>query len=304
MSGGDDLGSDDDDLLDQSWAKHDQPLDAFEDDELVGSSDAQPTNELSLSTTKRKIPALESNDDNQDADDTTSTSKKKAKVQKMPTTGRKLLLAASKSIENDDTEVQAAYLWTCFTHSLLQAGETPEGIEKFTKSNFFGSSRIEKSEGKIRPKSMASFLKGGALSSMKRLKKWKLTGNPMVVIVCISARRAVQVLKEISSLNCRAAKLFSKHMDIKEQTAMLSKNSYSIAVGTPNRLLKLFKTRTEDDSPALSLEFTELFVIDCHKDNKDFTVFTMNDTAPDLMKFIQLAAVPEIKKGTFKFAMF
>ena len=87
--------------------------------------------------------------------------------------------------------------------------------------------------------SMSKFLKSGILSSAKRLKKWKHTKSPMVIIICASARRAVSILKEISSLNVRAAKLFSKHMNIDDQIAMLESNKYSISVGTPNRLLKL-----------------------------------------------------------------
>lgn len=153
---------------------------------------------------------------------------------------------------------------------------------------------------------MASFLKGGALSSMKRLKKWKYTGSPMVVIVCLSARRAVQILKQLSPLNVRAAKLFAKHMDVDEQIAMLRNSSFGIAVGTPNRLLKLFEIGgSEEGKGALTLDGTELVVIDNQEDSKAFTVCTLNDTAPDLMQFLNRAVVPQMRKRqTLKLAMF
>ena len=143
----------------------------------------------------------------------------------------------------------------------------------------------------------------------------------MVIIVCISARRAVQILKQLSPLNVRAAKLFAKHMDLDEQKTMLRTNSFGIAVGTPNRLLKLIESGDTTDggsgsdsddsdgptaaSGALSLEATELLVIDNHEDSKAFTVCTMNDTAPDLMQFLHKAVVPQLRKRqTLKIAMF
>ena len=139
----------------------------------------------------------------------------------------------------------------------------------------------------------------------------------MVIIVCISARRAVQILKQLSPLNVRAAKLFAKHMDLDEQITMLRTNSFGIAVGTPNRLLKLIESgdtissdSDDSDGPAaasgaLSLDGTELLVIDNHEDSKAFTVCTMNDTAPDLMQFLHKAVVPQLRKRkTLKIAMF
>ena len=106
-------------------------------------------------------------------------------------------------------------------------------------------------------------------------------------------------------------------MDLDEQKTMLRTNSFGIAVGTPNRLLKLIESgdtigsdSDDSDGPAaasgaLSLDGTELLVIDNHEDSKAFTVCTMNDTAPDLMQFLHKAVVPQLRKRqTLKIAMF
>lgn len=109
-------------------------------------------------------------------------------------------------------------------------------------------------------------------------------------------------------------------MDLDEQITMLRTNSFGIAVGTPNRLLKLIESgdggsgsgsdSDDSDGPAaasgaLSLNVTELLVIDNHEDSKAFTVCTMNDTAPDLMQFLHKAVVPQMRKRkTLKIAMF
>jgi len=88
-------------------------------------------------------------------------------------------------------------------------------------------------------------------------------------------------------------------MDMADQVAMLRQNKYGIGVGTPNRLLKLV------EEGALMMERTERVLVDCHEDGKRFTVCTMNDTAPDLMEFINRAVLPQIRtRKTIKFAMF
>merc|ERR1712150_378027 len=113
------------------------------------------------------------------------------------------------------------------------------------------------------------------------------------------------ILKQLSPLNVRAGKLFAKHMDFEEQVAMLKSNSFGIAVGTPNRLLKLFDGGSEEGKGALTLDGTELLVIDNQEDSKSFTVCTMNDTAPDLMQFLDRAVLPQLRKRqTLKLAMF
>jgi hypothetical protein len=237
-----------------------------------------------------------------------------------PQSQRKLLLEAARGIAKEKTDVQAAFLWTCYTHALKMKGAESSDDDKFQADHFYalgnGKKKKMQHHGKDKKKeakktkdmeaSMATFLKCGALSSVKRLKKWKYTGSPMVIIVCLSARRAVQILKQLSPLNVRAAKLFAKHMDMEEQITMLRTSSFGIAVGTPNRLLKLFEIGgSEEGKGALSLDGTELVVIDNQEDSKAFTVCTLNDTAPDLMQFLNRAVVPQMRKRqTVKLAMF
>ena len=288
MSGGDDLESDDE-YLNQNWH--------FNEDVEVAADDSNRENEERISK-KRDLSEVGESDD-----EIVSSKKKKSKSPKH------VLLEAGRGIAEAAPDVQSAFLWTAFTHALKLKGEDID-VDKFTSENFvqpkedFGkSTKYEKS--------MAKYLKSGVLPSMKRLKKWKVEKSPMVIIVCVSALRAVAVLKEISSLNIRAAKLFAKHMNVSDQVNMLKNNSYGIAVGTPNRLLKLSQMSVangdsdDEDEGALSLEHTELIIIDCHEDKKKFTVCTMNDTAPDMMEFLKEAVVPQMsKRKSIKFGMF
>jgi len=342
--GGDDLESEDE-YLDQSWAINNNKIHKLQ----------TTSTSISQLVVDDSIHHLDDDERGEEEGDSVGSShngrmSKKRSLNAKPLTGsnlppsnkkqrryapKKLLLDASKGIANEERHMQAAFLWTSFTHFLKLNDNNIKDEDKFTDSHFIkcnpkkDKSKSSKDDAIVKKKSLCeksivTFLKSGTISSMKKLKKWKFHQSPMVLIMCISARRAVALLKDLSSLNLRVAKLFAKHMDIVDQIDMLEQNSYGIAVCTPNRLLKLFnsdsesnnnigeesdncekKNSTKGGAGALSLDRTELLVIDCHEDNKQFTVCTMNDTAPDLMKFIKDAVLPQIKKRkTIKFAMF
>lgn len=200
---------------------------------------------------------------------------------------KNLLIETGREIYKLDKEIQATFLRTCYNHFL---GNTNQNVDKIKSPSFLFSPNFAENDDK----KMSDFLKNSVSSN--KLKKWNKVGSVMILIACISAKRAVSVLKNISPLKVRAAKLFSKHITISDQKEMLKK-SFSVAVGTPNRLLKLFK------EGALTLDGTELFVIDCWQDSKRFTVCTLNDTGPDLMRFIQEAVLTN-DKDSIKFAFY
>jgi protein CMS1 len=293
MSGGDDLEFDDE-YLNQNWHDNEDVKVEFDDSTREQTNEAQA--HAHAGEKKRPVSEIE------EPDEEVVTSKKKKKDQ----SPRNLLLEVGRGIAESEPDEQAFFLWTAFAHALKLKGEDIDA-DKFTSENFVHPNKDANKSSKYE-KSMAKYLKSGVLTSMKRLKKWKVEKSPMVIIVCVSALRAVEVLKEISSLNIRVAKLFAKHMHVEDQVNMLKNNSYGIAVGTPNRLLKLLQIPSDDkddDEGALSLDFTELILIDCHEDKKKFTVCTMNDTAPDMMNFIQQGVVTQMKKRkTIKFGMF
>lgn len=131
--------------------------------------------------------------------------------------------------------------------------------------------------------------------SKKKLKQWNPNdGSPMVIIVCLSARRAVQVLKELSVSKLRVAKLFAKHMSIDQQKELLtsSGSKFSLAVGTPHRLLQLAQ------AGALTLAKTQLVVLDAHVNPKNFSVYTLPDTEASTKEFLKKCILPELKGRT------
>ncbi|KAL8143306.1 hypothetical protein V2J09_016338 [Rumex salicifolius] len=61
-------------------------------------------------------------------------------------------------------------------------------------------------------------------------------GNPVVLVISISALRSLELLRGLRSLTkeCQAVKLFSKHLKVEEQVKWLKKRA-NVASGTPSR---------------------------------------------------------------------
>jgi len=126
-------------------------------------------------------------------------------------------------------------------------------------------------------------------------------GQPSVLVVTQSAIRAVEVIRALSEFSkyCKVGKLFSKHMKVKEQVEFLSKSVVKIAVGTPNRLIKL----AENES--LNMNKLDLLVIDyTYKDSKNRNIFEIPEIRKDLLAFIKQYCINRIKEKTQKIALY
>lgn len=165
------------------------------------------------------------------------------------------------------------------------ANEQALELTKFAGVKFHAG-RIAISDNRNSP-SLMKRVQG--IISKKRLKKHNKKGSPLVTVVCLSARRAVSVLKELAPFNVRVAKLFPKQGSIEEQATHLQSGSMAMAVCTPHRLLALMKEGSQ------SFDFTELLVIDTFADKKRFTVASLPDTAPSLAELLNEVMVGEPK---------
>eukprot|EP00249_Psilotum_nudum_P007349 c20494_g1_i3 orf=460-1212(-) len=98
----------------------------------------------------------------------------------------------------------------------------------------------------------------------------KEKGSPALLILCSSAMRCVELLKALRNLTkeCRAAKLFAKHIKVDEQVSTLE-GYVNIAAGTPNRVKKLL------DLGALGLGRLSVLFVDMNKDAKGLTLLTV-----------------------------
>jgi hypothetical protein len=161
--------------------------------------------------------------------------------------------------------------------------------------------------------------------SNKKLKNWgspAAAASPCVIVVCVSARRAVSILRELAPLKVRVAKLFPKNGSVREQLDLLrpgpgkgGSNSCSVAVGTPHRLLVLAEELSKTARGASGAEGgrpptpmtdrTQLVILDGHASSNQSTVFTMADTAPHCMKFLVEHVLPQLQaRKDLKLAFF
>lgn len=93
------------------------------------------------------------------------------------------------------------------------------------------------------------------------------------------------------------AKLFPKNGSIDEQTKQLSTLAFGIAVGTPHRLLSLCQAGSDPKKgPHSLLDRVNLIVFDSDVSNKQYTVCTLPDTAPQCMELLTDFAIPQMMK--------
>ena len=230
-------------------------------------------------TKKRKLQVLVANNDDDD-----SFPKKR--------TPSNLLIAAGRRIEEQSIQEQASFLSIMMRHHQLlsspdQASDRNAEIADAFRSEFFVSERKSSLQESIT-----------SVIPQNKLRKWKHRMSPAVVIVTISARRAVAILKELADLKVRAAKLFPKTGTVKAQIIHLRKHPCPIAVGTPQRLSGLL-------NDTMVLDNTQLLILDAHSSQKDYTVCTLPDTARHVAELLQDRVLPQLKKRKdFKLAFF
>ena len=323
--GGDDLASDD---------EYGGPLNASDVSDSV-SSEIDGNRDQQL---QRK----RNNNNDLNSSQVETKSKKRRKKIDASTSSKSLLILSGRRIAFDGVDSQSKFINSLYSHSIkmsMGASSEEDGSNKsntfsFTLEHFYTTPPETNEKTKqFLHKNLDAFLKGTV--SMKRLKNWKHQKSPMVIVVTLSARRSVELMKGLSSFKLPVAKLFAKHVRVEDQVELLKgkvkggkysgngggggggggggktkSRCYSIAVGTPGRLLTLLRHGRDepggDGLGALRLNHTEVIILDTHEDSKGFNVCTLQDTSSDLMHFMKEGVVPQLgrKKGKMKIAMF
>ena len=126
------------------------------------------------------------------------------------------------------------------------------------------------------------------------------------MVICVSARRAVSLLKEeMASFKVRTGKFFPKNGSIADQQQQLASSVFPIVIGTPHRLRQLSTTTTTEDSNhssssiattrTLNWKHTQLVIVDNYQiPHKQYTVCTLPDTASDCMNLVKEQVYPQL----------
>ena len=336
--GGDDLASDDEYLFDNNLksggrGRGTDDVDVSSDDESSSISDGDGGNsQPSLASKKRPGTDVQNS--------VLFSSSKKRKKSNVLSSSKDILLHVGRGIAMDTVDAQAIFLGTLFSHSMKMSegadsgggdstSEEKKDSFQFLPHLYEARKETNDETRQFQHTNLDAFLRSGPLPSNKRLKNWKHPHSPMILIVTLSARRSVELMKQLSSMKLPIAKLFAKHMSVEDQVELLrglgnsssgssggkkkgSGKCYSLAVGTPGRLLKLLKHGNDGEidprfeQGALRLNHTELVVIDCHEDSKGWNVCTLKDTSTELMELMKNGVIPQLekRKGKIKLALF
>ncbi|KAJ4847494.1 hypothetical protein Tsubulata_011387 [Turnera subulata] len=124
-------------------------------------------------------------------------------------------------------------------------------------------------------------------------------GSPAVLIISTSALRCIELLRGVRSLTkeCHAVKLFSKHMKVEEQVALL-KNRVNFASGTPNRLKKLI------DIEALGLSRLTMILLDMHTDVKGYSLLTLPQVRDEFWDLYKSYFHQRLLQGDLRICLF
>jgi hypothetical protein len=265
----------------------------FVDDSSVESDgevdDAQYEDKGEASTTKTNAE-----------DEEAKKAAKKRKIQALKERKRAIVAAATVSDDEEDrdpsdgrVQVDAGGIPTDseaqLSHMLSAIGDLKREFPAFTSRQFFDPTCVENTPSQCPyTRAIAAQIKSHKKILNRYDKSDENNGSPVVLIICSSAIRATQVISSLSkTIKCRIAKLFAKHFKLQDQIEILSKQQFTVAVGTPNRLLKLA------EYGALKLHQLRAVIIDMHKDEKNFSVLSMPDVNNDLVEFMKTHVYPE-----------
>ncbi|GBG26299.1 Protein CMSS1 [Hondaea fermentalgiana] len=124
-----------------------------------------------------------------------------------------------------------------------------------------------------------------------------------VLLVTRSAVRACDLLKTLSVLQRPVGKLFAKHMKLDEQVKYLQGpgSALDVAIGTPNRLLKL----AEASSLSNFLSNPDaVIVFDLDRDVKNYHVLSMPAVGSDAFFFLRKFWLPQKAGSRAKIVIF
>ncbi|KAI9860009.1 MAG: hypothetical protein M1813_006356 [Trichoglossum hirsutum] len=111
-----------------------------------------------------------------------------------------------------------------------------------------------------------------------------MNGSPHTIVITGSGIRAADItraLRKFQTEQATVAKLFAKHIKLKEAIAFVKKTRMGVAIGTPTRLIDLL------NEGALSVEKLQRLIIDCsYIDQKKRGILDMRETQAPLMELL------------------
>ncbi|XP_017265729.1 protein CMSS1 isoform X1 [Kryptolebias marmoratus] len=149
--------------------------------------------------------------------------------------------------------------------------------------------------------SLSSYLKQVCPKWAKLQKQHTEKSSAAVLIVCSSALRTIELIKQLTAFKgeAKAVKLFAKHIKIEEQVKLLQKGVTHIGVGTPGRIGALIERE------GLSLQSLRYLILDWNwRDQKLRRMVDIPEIKLDLMKLLESVILTACKEHKVKIGLF
>ncbi|KAJ1116912.1 hypothetical protein NDU88_005117 [Pleurodeles waltl] len=148
---------------------------------------------------------------------------------------------------------------------------------------------------------LSSYLKEICPKWVKLCKNHKKKKSLLVLIVCSSAHRALDLIKLLTVFkgDAKVLKLFAKHIKIKEHIKLLEKGVAHLGVGTPGRIKALI------DQDGLSLESLKYLVLDWNwRDQKLRRMMDIPEVKKETIELLEGGITSACRAGSMKLGLF
>ncbi|CAK6959180.1 protein CMSS1 [Scomber scombrus] len=149
--------------------------------------------------------------------------------------------------------------------------------------------------------SFSSYLKQICPKWSKIQKQHTDKSSVVLLIVCSSALRTIELIKQLTAFKgeAKALKLFAKHIKVEEQVKLLQKGITHIGVGTPGRISALI------ENDGLNLQALRYLVLDWNwRDQKLRRMVDIPEIKLDFFKLLESGILSSCKEDKVKIGLF
>uniref|UniRef100_UPI003AAE3A51 protein CMSS1 isoform X3 n=1 Tax=Centroberyx gerrardi TaxID=166262 RepID=UPI003AAE3A51 len=149
--------------------------------------------------------------------------------------------------------------------------------------------------------SLSSYLKEICPKWAKIQKQHTEKSSVVLLIVCSSALRTIELIKQLTTFKgeAKVLKLFAKHIKVEEQVKLLQKGITHIGVGTPGRLSALI------EKEGLNMQALRYLVLDWNwRDQKLRRMVDVPEVKVDFLKLLDTGILNGCKEGKVKIGLF
>ncbi|XP_026860960.2 protein CMSS1 isoform X2 [Electrophorus electricus] len=189
---------------------------------------------------------------------------------------------------------------------------SPADLRSLLQSHFGATRSVIEQEERFLPEScflmsndlshsLSSYLKEVCPKWSKVQKQHTQTSSVLLLIVCGSALRTIELIKQLTTFKGQAKvlKLFARHIKVEEHMKLLSKGVTHIGVGTPGRVSVLI------EKEGLHLQALRYLVFDWnYRDRKQRKMVDIPEVKGEFVRLMETGIIKKCQEGAVKIGLF